>query len=73
MEIPGHPFSKALPVTGALAGAMLQPAVPGLQAANDNDEPDPPPAAAAPIPRIGPLFLFDLSEIFRPAVRVAAA
>ena len=62
MENPGHPFSKVLPETGALAGAVLQPVVPGLEAANDNDEPEPPPAAAAPISRIGPRFLFDLSE-----------
>jgi hypothetical protein len=72
MVNPG-PFPETLPVTGSLAVAVLQPVVPGLTAANDNDEPEPPGAAAAPVPRIGLLFLFDLSEIFRPALRVAAA
>ena len=73
MNNPG-PFPQTLPVTGALAVAVLPPVVPRvLQAANDNHEPDQPPAAAAPIPCIGRLFLFDLSEIFRPPLRVAAA
>ena len=50
MVNPG-PFPETLPVTGSLAVAVLQPVVPGLTAANDNDEPEPPGAAAAPVPR----------------------
>jgi hypothetical protein len=50
MDNPGHTLAKVLPKTGALAAVMLQPVVPGLTAANDNDEPEPPRAAAAPGP-----------------------
>ena len=55
----------------ALKAAVLQPVVPNLPAANDNDEPEPPPALAALIPRIGPSFLFGVS--FAPAFSIAAA
>jgi hypothetical protein len=72
MNNPGHPFPDTLPVTGALAATLqLQPVVPRVQAANDNDEPEPPGAAAAPVPRIG--VLFELLEILCPALRGAAA
>ena len=72
VESLSHLSPRPLPGAGPLAAAVLQPVLSGLQAANDNHEPEPPPAAAAPIPRIGPLLLFDVSRIFEPAVSFAA-
>ena len=72
MNNPGHAFPQTLPVTGALAVAVLPPVVLRvLQAANDNDEPEPLGAAAAPVPRIE--VLFELLEVVRPASAAAAA
>jgi len=73
MENPAHLSPGPLPGAGPLAAAVLQSVVSDLQAANDNDEPEPPPAAAAPIPRIGPSFLFGVCRTFDPAFSIAAA
>ena len=64
---------ETLPAAGPFALPMLQPFVSGLQAVNDNDEPEPPPAAAAPLTRIGAALLFDISRMFAPAFSGAAA
>jgi hypothetical protein len=73
MKSSAHPFPGTLTAAGTLAAAVLQPVFSGLQAANDNDEPEPPPAVAAPIPHIGPSALFDASWIFHPVFSAAAA
>jgi hypothetical protein len=64
---------KSLSVAGLVTGAVLQSAISGLQAANDNDEPEPPPVAAAPIPRIRWFLLLVVSRVVGPPLLRAAA